>query len=63
MSAPRMARFEVYPTAGEWRWRLVAGNGEVLASGEGFTRKRDAQRATRAVRFAAPLARTVEGTR
>lgn len=28
-----------------WRWRLRAGNGEVLCSGEGHTRQTDALRA------------------
>jgi uncharacterized protein YegP (UPF0339 family) len=38
------ARTEVYKdAAGEWRWRRVAGNGEVIAdSGESYTRKYDA---------------------
>jgi uncharacterized protein YegP (UPF0339 family) len=38
---------EVYEDMkGEWRWRMVAGNGEVIAtSGEGYTRKGDATRA------------------
>lgn len=35
----------------DWRWRL-ARNGEILASGEGFTRKADAERAVRAVKRA-----------
>lgn len=32
-----MARYEIYrDTAGQWRWRLVAGNGRIVASGEGY---------------------------
>lgn len=32
--------------AGEWRWKRVAGNGEIIAtSGEGYTRLSDAERA------------------
>jgi uncharacterized protein len=32
--------------AGQWRWRLQARNGRVIAdSGEGYTRKRDCQKA------------------
>jgi uncharacterized protein YegP (UPF0339 family) len=40
---------EVYAdTAGEWRWRLRAANGELVAnSGEGYTRQEDAVRAAR----------------
>jgi len=44
--------FEVYRDgAGEWRWRLIHENGNVLAdSGEGYTRRRDARRAVESVR-------------
>lgn len=32
--------------AGEWRWKRVAPNGEIIAdSGEGYTRLADAERA------------------
>ncbi len=43
----RQAKFEVYEdSAGEWRWRGIAGNGEIIAdSSEGYTRKYDAERA------------------
>ncbi|MCG1003070.1 MULTISPECIES: HVO_2922 family protein [Halobacterium] len=39
--------FEIYrDVAGEWRWRLVHKNGNILAdSGEGYSRRRDARRA------------------
>ena len=30
---------------GQWRWRVKAGNGEIVATGEGHTRKEDARRA------------------
>lgn len=45
-------KFEVYQDeAGEWRWRLVAANGEKVAdSGEGYTRERDARRAIARIR-------------
>lgn len=36
---------EVYQDkAGEWRWRVVAGNGEIVAEGESYTRLDDAAR-------------------
>ena len=40
-------RFEFYGDArGEWRWRLLAGNGEIVAdSSEGYTTKHGARRA------------------
>lgn len=32
--------FEVYKSGDEWRWRLKAGNHEIIANGgEGFTTK------------------------
>ena len=51
----RQARFEVYEdSAGEYRWRGIAGNGEVIAdSGEGYATKANAERARdRAVELA-----------
>ncbi|WP_053948328.1 YegP family protein [Halolamina sediminis] len=44
--------FEIYrDVAGEWRWRLVHRNGNVLGDGgEGYTRRRDARRAVDRVR-------------
>ena len=38
-------RFQVYEAADGWRWRLLAGNNKVIASGEAHTRERDARRA------------------
>lgn len=40
-------RFQVYQDgSGQWRWRLLAANGKVIAdSGEAYTRKRDCERA------------------
>lgn len=54
------ARIDVYQdTAGEWRWSLVAGNGEVVAQGESHTRKEDAERAAR--KAAELMGQAVEG--
>lgn len=37
--------FEIYTdAAGESRWRMKAANGEIVATGEGFTRAEDAER-------------------
>ena len=33
--------YEVYRTFWQWRWRLVATNGEIIASGEGYWNKAD----------------------
>jgi uncharacterized protein YegP (UPF0339 family) len=47
-------KFEVYQhKAGEYRWRLKAGNGQVVASGEGYDNKPAAVRGTQAVQRAA----------
>ena len=36
---------EIYEdVAGEWRWRVRAENGEIVAEGESYTRKHDALR-------------------
>jgi uncharacterized protein YegP (UPF0339 family) len=52
----RGARFELFEdSAGEWRWRLVAANGNIIAdSGEGYTTKQGAKRGIRSVKANAP---------
>lgn len=47
-----MARFEVFQdTAGEWRWRLVASNGHIIAdSGEGYQSKQGVKRGIESVK-------------
>lgn len=57
----RQPVFVVYPRRDwfgreVWRWRLVAGNGEVVAGGEAHTREADAVRAANTVRDAAAAA-------
>ena len=49
-----MYRFEVYPdTATEWRWRLIASNGLLIAdSGEGYSSRSNARRAARRMKVA-----------
>lgn len=48
--AKRKAKVEIYQSEngdhGEpsWRFRVLAGNGEIVASGEGYTSERDAHR-------------------
>lgn len=43
--------FEVYASKDGWRWRLVAGNGKIIAdSGEAYASKRNAKRAVRSIR-------------
>ncbi|MFC7140233.1 HVO_2922 family protein [Halosimplex aquaticum] len=56
------ARFELFrDRANEWRWRLVHRNGNVIASsGEGYTRKHNAEKGLRSVMRNAPDATLVE---
>jgi uncharacterized protein YegP (UPF0339 family) len=48
--------FELFEdAAGEWRWRLVAPNGNIVAdSGEGYASKQGAKRGIRSVKAGAP---------
>lgn len=49
---PDKARFEVYQdSAGEWRWRLIVLNGNIIAaSGEGYASKQGAKRGISSVK-------------
>lgn len=48
---PRPGRFEVFrDRVGAWRFRLLGGNGEIVANSEAYTREWDAHRAARTVR-------------
>jgi hypothetical protein len=59
---PTEATFELYEDrADEWRWRLVAANGNVVAdSGEGYASKQGARRGIRSVKRTAGDAPVVE---
>lgn len=49
----KTARFVVYKDKkGQFRWRLQAKNGRILAQGESHTRKTSAERSVYAVRAA-----------
>lgn len=52
----RKPKFEVYPAADGYRWRLKASNGRIVATGEAHTRKADAVRAAAALSGLAELA-------
>ena len=59
VQAPRgtsLARFQLFQDrAGEWRWRLVHRNGNIIAtSGEGYTRRHNAEKGLRSVVANAP---------
>lgn len=34
-------KFEMYKSGDQWRWRLKAANGEIIASGESYTTKQN----------------------
>lgn len=57
-------RFELFVDgAGEWRWRLVASNEEIIAdSGEGYSSKQAARRGIRSVRRTVPEAEVHDTT-
>ncbi len=55
------AKFEIYEDArGEFRFRLKAGNGEIVATGEGYATKDGAKKGVDAVKRAAAEAGIVE---
>ena len=56
------AQFELYrDDAGEWRWRLVHHNGNIIADGgEGYNRKETARNGLESVKRNAPGAEVVE---
>lgn len=41
--------FEVWEARDGWRWRLIAKNNRIIATGEAHTRKADAERALKTV--------------
>ncbi len=64
---PRVEVYHLSPTpltsTNEWRWRLRAGNGEIVCSGEAHSNERDAKRAAMTVAgifYDAPDVVTVE---
>jgi uncharacterized protein YegP (UPF0339 family) len=56
--AGRNGEFRLYEdSGGEWRWRLVADNSEIIAdSGEGYASKYGARNAARSIKEKAPSA-------
>ncbi len=55
------SKFEVYEDkAGEYRFRLKAPNGEIIAVSEGYTRKENALKGVEAVKKYAPEAEVKE---
>lgn len=57
----RPPHIAIYRSPNGWRWRLVGGNGEVIASGEGYSTKSNARRGARTMQRAAMEAELVDG--
>ena len=55
-----MSKFEVYQSKSGYRWRLKAGNGEIVAIGEEYSTKEGAKHGCEAVRRAAADAEVVD---
>ncbi len=56
-----MSKFEVYQSRdGQYRWRLKAGNGEIVAVSEGYTTKYAAKQSALTVKSIAYQAIVVE---
>lgn len=56
-------RFEVYrDKSGLFRFRLKAGNGQVVATGEGYTTKKACLNGIQSIRTNAPAAKLVDQT-
>ena len=53
------AKFEIYKSGDQYRFRLKAANGEIVATGESYSTKQGAERGVVAVKNAAASA-TVE---
>jgi len=55
------SKFEVYPDKSDaWRWRLKAGNGEIVAQGQAYESKAGAKAGCAAVQRAAADAQVVD---
>jgi len=56
------AKFEVYPSGSQFRWRLKAANGEIVASGEAYKTRSGAKDGIEAVKCAAAAATVEDAT-
>lgn len=59
MGLPVIEIYESKAIPGEWRWRVIAGNGEIIASGEGYASKQAVVNGVDALRRAVALAGNV----
>ena len=62
-------RFEVYQQrslsslaiGGQWRWRLRAGNGEIIAQGEGYTTRQNCLHAISLIKSTTATTPVIDG--
>jgi hypothetical protein len=58
-----MGKFEIYKDKrGEFRWKLLAGNNQVIATGEGYTSKDGCKNGIESVKKNAPKAKIDDQT-
>jgi len=58
-----MGKFEIYKDKkGEYRWKLLAGNNQVIAIGEGYTSKDGCKNGIESVKKNAPKAKIDDQT-
>ena len=55
-----MAKFEIYQSKNGYRWRLKAGNGEIVATGEEYSTKDGAKKGCESVTRASADAEVIE---
>ena len=56
-----MVKFEIYYSqANDYRWRLKAANGEIVAVSQGYSEKSSAIRSANSIKQLAPIATIVE---
>jgi uncharacterized protein YegP (UPF0339 family) len=63
LSQERKPRFELYRDKSqtkEFRWRLIARNGEIVSSGEGYTTKKECEEGIEVVRNDSQVAPVIE---
>jgi uncharacterized protein YegP (UPF0339 family) len=62
MDKPKQPKFKIYQDQGEkqdFRWHLVAPNGEIIAAGEGYTTKHSCEKGIKTVKKHAAVAKVV----
>lgn len=53
-------KFELFRSSGEWRFRLIARNGKIIAQSEGYKRKCDCLKTIRSIQANAGQAKVAD---